>query len=88
MPQIQIDVRLQAAGKDETFGRLLSEEASDALIAFLLRGSSEELEARFPDQADLLVFLYQKWIRAVHRQAIGKQLTKDYEPGDAWPDEP
>ena len=88
MTQIQIDVRLQAAGKDKTFGRLLSEPASDALIAFLLRGDSEELTARFPAVADRIMFLYEKWIRAIHQQAIMKQLTKEYRPGDPWPDEP
>lgn len=84
MPQATIDVRIQAAGQDESFGKTLSQDDTDALIAFLLRGDGDELETQFPNQAERVIVLYKRWLKTVHNDAIRKQRQRGQTVPDAW----
>ncbi|MHC4405704.1 MAG: hypothetical protein ACYTG0_39160 [Planctomycetota bacterium] len=88
MPQATVTIRIQAAGKDVTFGKTLSQEKTDSMIAALLRGDSEELQAEYPAQADRIIYLYEKFQREAHNNLVRSQEVRAFQPTDAWTEEP
>ncbi len=84
MAQATLSARIQAAGLDETFGVTLSQENTDALIAFLLRGDSDELKEEIPNQAERTIVLYARWLKIVHNDVIRRQRERGQTVADAW----
>ncbi len=84
MAQATLSARIQAAGLDETFGVTLSQENTDALIAFLFRGDSDELTEQYPNQAERVIELYRRWLKTVHNDVIRRQRQRGQTVPDAW----
>jgi hypothetical protein len=84
MPQATITVRIQTAGRDETFGKTLSEEHTEALINALLRGDDEKLQDEFPNQADRIIALYKRRQIQWHNDLMNAEQRRAQTVTDGW----
>lgn len=84
MPQATITLRLQAAGKDETFSKTLSEEHTGFLINGLLRNDSAELRDQFPNQGDRVIELYKQWQKQIHNDLMATEERRSQSVTTGW----
>ena len=84
MPQATITVRIQAAGKDETFAKTLSQQRTDNLLSGLLRNDSPELQEEFPVLADRLIELYKGYIIQMHNDLMNADQRRLQTVTDGW----
>jgi len=85
MAQATITVRLQAAGRDETFSKTLSDDRTDDLVNGLLRNDDEELQAQFPSVADRIIELYKRWTKQTHKNLMAAEQRRTQTVETAWP---